>query len=84
MVLRHQVVRVGGGRRVHRDDVRALQELGEVHRLHAVLTHDELLDVRVVRENVEPERPRPHRDCTRHVAERDEAEGLAHQPGELG
>src|SRR2546429_4787560 len=45
-------------RSVHGDDVRALQELGQAHRLHTVLAHDQLFDVGVVGQHVHAERDR--------------------------
>ena len=83
VLRRHHASGVGGGRRVHGDDVRALQHLAQARRLDAVRAHHELLDVRVIGQHPHAERPRAHGDGARHVAEGDEAERLAHEPRDL-
>ena len=79
----HQVMGVLGAGRMHGHDVRALQQLVEPDRLHAVVGHHQLLDIGIVGQHLEAERRSTLGDGARDMAERDEAQRHAHQAREL-
>ncbi len=72
-----------GAGRVHPDDVGALQQLVVADRLDAVVGHHQLLDIGIVGQHLEAERRGALGDGAGDVAERDEAQGHAHEAREL-
>ena len=81
--LAHHVIGVLGAGRVHGHDVGALQQLVVADRLHAVVAHHQLFDIRVIGQHLKAERRGAPRNGARDMAEGDEAQRHAHQAREL-
>ena len=77
MLLLEQALCLRRRRRVHGNEVGGLQHLLQRAGPDAVLVDGQLLDERVVGDDVHAERLGPRRNRARDVAERDQAEGLA-------
>ena len=75
----HQMMGLGVVGRVHGDVVRALEQLGERHRLNAFAGHLQFADVGIVGNDMHAEGFRAPRHGAGNVAEGDQPQGLAPQ-----
>ena len=79
MVFAKHVMHLGARRGMHRHEIRLRQHFGQRRRQHAVVGNQHLLDEGIVGHHPKAKGRGALGDRTRHPAERDEAERLAHQ-----